>query len=92
MWLKYCFVDYMFAVVYSVCDLLWQYGVGLDAGSSHTSMYVYKWPAQKLNGTGIVEQMLKCPPSSQCQSAYMLLSLFNSLCIIYHVWVPGAVE
>jgi len=45
-----------------------QYGVGLDAGSSHTLLYVYKWPAQKHDGTGIVEQVLKCPssPHSRC--------------------------
>ncbi|XP_014026892.2 ectonucleoside triphosphate diphosphohydrolase 2 isoform X2 [Salmo salar] len=32
------------------------YGVVLDAGSSHTTMYIYKWPSDKQNGTGIVTQ------------------------------------
>ncbi|XP_012685539.2 ectonucleoside triphosphate diphosphohydrolase 2 [Clupea harengus] len=32
------------------------YGIVLDAGSSHTSMYIYKWPADKLNDTGVVSQ------------------------------------
>lgn len=36
------------------------YGVVLDAGSSHTAMYVYKWPADKQNGTGIVTQHSEC--------------------------------
>lgn len=39
---------------------LFQYGIVLDAGSSHTSMYIYKWPADKQNGTGIVTQHSEC--------------------------------
>ncbi|XP_030623825.1 ectonucleoside triphosphate diphosphohydrolase 2 [Chanos chanos] len=36
------------------------FGIVLDAGSSHTSMYIYKWPADKLNGTGVVTQHSEC--------------------------------
>ncbi|XP_052412295.1 ectonucleoside triphosphate diphosphohydrolase 2 [Carassius gibelio] len=36
------------------------YGIILDAGSSHTSMFIYKWPADKENGTGIVSQHSEC--------------------------------
>ncbi|XP_018614559.2 ectonucleoside triphosphate diphosphohydrolase 2 isoform X1 [Scleropages formosus] len=36
------------------------YGIVLDAGSSHTAMYVYKWPSDKQNGTGIVTQHSEC--------------------------------
>ncbi|KAK7933272.1 hypothetical protein WMY93_004168 [Mugilogobius chulae] len=36
------------------------YGIVLDAGSSHTSMYVYKWLSDKQNGTGIVTQHDEC--------------------------------
>uniref|UniRef100_A0A8C3A6C2 Ectonucleoside triphosphate diphosphohydrolase 2a, tandem duplicate 1 n=1 Tax=Cyclopterus lumpus TaxID=8103 RepID=A0A8C3A6C2_CYCLU len=36
------------------------YGIVLDAGSSHTSMYTYKWPADKQNDTGIVIQHNEC--------------------------------
>uniref|UniRef100_A0A669CGR3 Negative elongation factor complex member B n=1 Tax=Oreochromis niloticus TaxID=8128 RepID=A0A669CGR3_ORENI len=36
------------------------YGIVLDAGSSHTSMYIYKWPADKQNNTGIVTQHNEC--------------------------------
>ncbi|RXN10407.1 ectonucleoside triphosphate diphosphohydrolase 2-like protein [Labeo rohita] len=37
-----------------------KYGIVLDAGSSHTSMFIYKWPADKQNGTGIVSQHSEC--------------------------------
>lgn len=37
-----------------------QYGIVLDAGSSHTNVYVYKWPAEKENDTGVVEQVDVC--------------------------------
>ncbi|CAN9504830.1 unnamed protein product [Ophioblennius macclurei] len=36
------------------------YGIVLDAGSSHTALYIYKWPADKQNGTGIVTQHNEC--------------------------------
>ncbi|XP_018548616.1 LOW QUALITY PROTEIN: ectonucleoside triphosphate diphosphohydrolase 2 [Lates calcarifer] len=36
------------------------YGIVLDAGSSHTALYIYKWPADKLNGTGVVTQHSEC--------------------------------
>ncbi|XP_030647092.1 ectonucleoside triphosphate diphosphohydrolase 2 [Chanos chanos] len=38
----------------------YMYGIVLDAGSSHTAMYIYKWPADKENGTGIVSQHSEC--------------------------------
>ncbi|KAM5291979.1 ectonucleoside triphosphate diphosphohydrolase 3 [Ctenodactylus gundi] len=37
-----------------------KYGVVLDAGSSRTTVYVYQWPAEKENNTGVVSQTLKC--------------------------------
>ncbi|TNN30920.1 Ectonucleoside triphosphate diphosphohydrolase 2 [Liparis tanakae] len=37
-----------------------RYGIVLDAGSSHTSVYTYRWPADKQNGTGIVTQHSDC--------------------------------
>ena len=33
-----------------------QYGVVLDAGSSHTDVYVYRWMGEKDKGTGAVTQ------------------------------------
>uniref|UniRef100_A0A8C5PNL6 Ectonucleoside triphosphate diphosphohydrolase 1 n=1 Tax=Leptobrachium leishanense TaxID=445787 RepID=A0A8C5PNL6_9ANUR len=37
-----------------------KYGIVLDAGSSHTSLYVYNWPAEKENDTGVVKQVEEC--------------------------------
>lgn len=37
-----------------------QYGIVLDAGSSHTSVFIYKWPAEKANNTGMVQQHHTC--------------------------------
>lgn len=37
-----------------------QYGIVLDAGSSHTALYIYKWQADKQNGTGVVTQHTEC--------------------------------
>ena len=34
-----------------------QYAVVIDAGSSHSQVFVYKWPADKSNGTGVVRQI-----------------------------------
>ncbi|TRY93154.1 hypothetical protein DNTS_012846 [Danionella cerebrum] len=36
------------------------YGIVLDAGSSHTALFIYKWPANKQNGTGVVSQHSEC--------------------------------
>ncbi|MEE6466210.1 hypothetical protein FKM82_006872 [Ascaphus truei] len=37
-----------------------KYGIVLDAGSSRTTVYVYQWPAEKENNTGIVSQTFNC--------------------------------
>ncbi|KAJ7994011.1 hypothetical protein DPEC_G00261520 [Dallia pectoralis] len=46
------------------------YGVVLDAGSSHTAMYIYKWPSDKQNGTGIVTQHSECHVKGEGISSY----------------------
>ncbi|XP_054876462.1 ectonucleoside triphosphate diphosphohydrolase 2-like [Poeciliopsis prolifica] len=46
------------------------YGIVLDAGSSHTSMFIYKWPADKQNGTGIVTQHSECDAKGGGISSY----------------------
>nr|XP_055055285.1 ectonucleoside triphosphate diphosphohydrolase 2 isoform X3 [Misgurnus anguillicaudatus] len=50
------------------------YGIVLDAGSSHTSMYIYKWPANKYNGTGIVSQHTECNAKGGGISSYAGIS------------------
>uniref|UniRef100_A0A452GYL6 Uncharacterized protein n=1 Tax=Gopherus agassizii TaxID=38772 RepID=A0A452GYL6_9SAUR len=47
-----------------------QYGIVLDAGSSHTAMFVYKWPADKENDTGIVSQHSMCDVEGGGISSY----------------------
>ncbi|XP_055977029.1 ectonucleoside triphosphate diphosphohydrolase 1 isoform X1 [Sorex fumeus] len=37
-----------------------KYGIVLDAGSSHTSLYVYAWSGEKENDTGVVSQIAEC--------------------------------
>ncbi|PKU31369.1 ectonucleoside triphosphate diphosphohydrolase 1 isoform x3 [Limosa lapponica baueri] len=37
-----------------------KYGIVLDAGSSHTNLYVYEWPGEKENDTGVVQQVEVC--------------------------------
>ncbi|XP_036395718.1 ectonucleoside triphosphate diphosphohydrolase 3 [Megalops cyprinoides] len=37
-----------------------RYGIVLDAGSSRTTVYLYQWPAEKENNTGVVNQTLRC--------------------------------
>ncbi|KAJ8288211.1 hypothetical protein COCON_G00008700 [Conger conger] len=37
-----------------------RFGIVLDAGSSRTTLYLYQWPAEKENNTGVVSQTLNC--------------------------------
>ncbi|XP_077005017.1 ectonucleoside triphosphate diphosphohydrolase 8 isoform X2 [Tamandua tetradactyla] len=45
-------------------------GMVFDAGSSHTSLFVYQWPAAKENGTGVVSQALACQAEGPGISSY----------------------
>ncbi|NXK95041.1 ENTP1 diphosphohydrolase, partial [Formicarius rufipectus] len=47
-----------------------KYGIVLDAGSSHTNLYVYEWPAEKENDTGVVEQVEVCKVEGPGISGY----------------------
>ncbi|XP_058144172.1 ectonucleoside triphosphate diphosphohydrolase 3 [Dasypus novemcinctus] len=47
-----------------------RYGVVLDAGSSRTTLYVYQWPAEKENNTGVVSQSLRCGVRGSGISSY----------------------
>ncbi|XP_054437256.1 ectonucleoside triphosphate diphosphohydrolase 1 isoform X2 [Pteronotus mesoamericanus] len=47
-----------------------KYGIVLDAGSSHTTLYIYKWPAEKENDTGVVNQIDECKVKGPGISSY----------------------
>ncbi|XP_048407289.2 ectonucleoside triphosphate diphosphohydrolase 1 isoform X1 [Stegostoma tigrinum] len=47
-----------------------KYGIVLDAGSSHTALYIYSWPAEKLNDTGIVTEVDSCKVKGPGISSY----------------------
>nr|XP_034985984.1 ectonucleoside triphosphate diphosphohydrolase 3 isoform X3 [Zootoca vivipara] len=47
-----------------------KYGIVLDAGSSRTTAYVYEWPAEKENNTGVVSQTFKCNVKGPGISSY----------------------
>ncbi|XP_069097511.1 ectonucleoside triphosphate diphosphohydrolase 8-like [Pleurodeles waltl] len=47
-----------------------KYGMVFDAGSSHTSLFVYTWPADKENDTGIVNQIDVCEAPGGGISSY----------------------
>ncbi|XP_074871245.1 ectonucleoside triphosphate diphosphohydrolase 8-like isoform X2 [Carettochelys insculpta] len=47
-----------------------KYGMVFDAGSSHTSLFVYQWAADKENDTGVVSQTLSCDVQGPGISAY----------------------
>lgn len=53
-----------------------QYGIVLDAGSSHTAMFIYKWPANKQNGTGIVSQHRECHVKGECMNTSSMFTFF----------------
>ncbi|XP_076152428.1 ectonucleoside triphosphate diphosphohydrolase 1 isoform X1 [Alosa pseudoharengus] len=48
----------------------YKYGIVLDAGSSHTALYIYEWPAEKENNTGMVRQRHYCPVKGKGISSY----------------------
>ncbi|CAJ0927875.1 unnamed protein product [Ranitomeya imitator] len=52
------------------------YGIVLDAGSSRTTVYVYQWPAEKENNTGVVSQSFKCNVNGKkfCEYSFKLWS------------------
>ncbi|XP_061442022.1 ectonucleoside triphosphate diphosphohydrolase 3 isoform X2 [Rhineura floridana] len=47
-----------------------KYGIVLDAGSTRTTAYVYEWPAEKENNTGVVSQTFKCNVKGPGISSY----------------------
>ncbi|NXI50904.1 ENTP8 diphosphohydrolase, partial [Chloroceryle aenea] len=47
-----------------------KYGMVFDAGSSHTSLFIYEWDSDKENDTGVVSQTLSCDVQGQGISSY----------------------
>lgn len=41
-------------------EIAYKYGVVMDAGSSHTSLFVYKWDGEKLRDTALARQTYTC--------------------------------
>ncbi|CAH6788660.1 Entpd8 [Phodopus roborovskii] len=48
-----------------------KFGIVFDAGSSHTSLFVYQWPANKEKDTGVVSQALTCQIEGPGISSYI---------------------
>ncbi|XP_078079102.1 ectonucleoside triphosphate diphosphohydrolase 1 isoform X2 [Mustelus asterias] len=49
-----------------------KYGIVIDAGSSHTSLYIYQWPAEKMNDTGLVRELTSCKVKGPGISSYWM--------------------
>ncbi|XP_064892259.1 ectonucleoside triphosphate diphosphohydrolase 8 isoform X2 [Columba livia] len=47
-----------------------KYGMVFDAGSSHTSLFVYEWDSDKKNNTGVVSQSSSCDVQGKGISSY----------------------
>ncbi|XP_067883587.1 ectonucleoside triphosphate diphosphohydrolase 2-like [Heterodontus francisci] len=48
----------------------YKYGIVIDAGSSRTTLFIYKWPAGKENDTGIVSEHNNCHVNGPGISSY----------------------
>ncbi|XP_043843528.1 LOW QUALITY PROTEIN: ectonucleoside triphosphate diphosphohydrolase 8-like [Dromiciops gliroides] len=47
-----------------------KFGLVFDAGSSHTSLFLYQWPSDKENDTGVVSQTMSCDVKGDGISSY----------------------
>ncbi|XP_069756546.1 ectonucleoside triphosphate diphosphohydrolase 1 isoform X2 [Narcine bancroftii] len=47
-----------------------KFGIVLDAGSSHTALFIYQWSAEKMNDTGVVQQQKSCSVKGPGISSY----------------------
>lgn len=51
-----CFLNYFSFFKY----FPFQYGIVIDSGSSRSNVYLYEWPGEKENETGIVRETENC--------------------------------
>ncbi|KAK3095036.1 hypothetical protein FSP39_009462 [Pinctada imbricata] len=51
---------------------LFQYGIVMDAGSSHTKMFIYKWDGDKYQNTALAHQVHLCSVKGAGISSYEL--------------------
>lgn len=42
-----------------------QYGIVIDSGSSRSTVYLYAWPGEKENETGVVTEVKNCRVSGE---------------------------
>lgn len=66
-----------------------QYGIVLDAGSSHTALYIYKWPAGKENGTGVVTQHSECEVKGIYPSKIKAAKFLLTFCFCVFIFMCG---
>lgn len=45
-----------------------QYGIVIDSGSSRSNVYVYLWPGEKQNETGVVREIMNCRVAGESRS------------------------
>ncbi|CAK6954377.1 ectonucleoside triphosphate diphosphohydrolase 3 [Scomber scombrus] len=46
-----------------------EYGIVIDSGSSRSNVYLYEWPGEKENETGVVTQIMNCKVAGEGISA-----------------------
>ncbi|NXS67999.1 ENTP2 diphosphohydrolase, partial [Pandion haliaetus] len=49
---------------------VFQYGIVLDAGPSHTILFIYQWTTTKANKTGVIRECSSCPVQGPGVSNY----------------------
>jgi len=65
-----------------------EFGIVLDAGSSHTSLYLYQWDGPKWQGTAVVKEIDSCYIHGDIGSFYQNISnvgTYLSHCLSYAV-------
>ena len=56
-----------------------QYGIVIDSGSSRSNVYLYEWPGEKENETGVVTEIQNCKVQGEPLSLQWLQFLYVKL-------------